>query len=204
MISRSDNTATDISLNRVGADHVRQFIASIDLANSRIPNNTRQFLAFVLGAPNWQTITWAELLALAESDPSSTYPIINDVQTMAVSPDDFVSFYSSALQGEFFQRPATLDTFRSTLALADAIPLAMPLGVNAFLKGGSIDFGGEHALSIAGGVFIPDHRWVYYSLMINWVDGEAGDVAAVQGPFARTCKGIFTLLRDTLGSHCDD
>lgn len=204
MISRSDNTGTDIALKRVGAERVRQFIDSISLTNTRIPNSTRQFFAYVSGAPNWSTITWTELLALVQSDSPPAAPIINNVQTMAVSPHDFVSFYSRALQGEFFQNPETLATFRSILALADAIPLTMPLGVNAFMKGGSIDFGGEHALSIAGGMFIPPRRWAYYSLMINWLDGEGGDVAEVQSPFASACKRIFTLLRDGLGSSRDD
>lgn len=167
MISRSDNTGNDMSLKRVGVDRVRQFIASIDLTNTRIPNSTRQFLAYVSGASNWQTISWTELLALVQGDPPPAGHIINNVQTMAVSPHDFVSFYSRALQGKFFQRPETLTTFRSILALADAIPLTMPFGVNAFMKRGSIDFGGEYALSIAGGMFIPPRRWVYYSLMIN-------------------------------------
>lgn len=107
---------------------------------------------------------------------------------MAVSADDFVSFYSRALQGKCFERPETLTTFRSILALADAIPLTMPLGVNAFMKGGSVDFGGEHALSIAGGMFVPPRRWVYYSLMINWLDGEGGEVAEVQEPFVSACR----------------
>lgn len=204
MISRSDNTATDTALRRIGVEQVRSFIASIGLQNTRIPNSTRQFFAYMFGAPNWPTIGWADLLALAATDPKPIDRMINGVQTMAVSPHDFVSFYSRALQGAFFRRPETLQTFRSVLALADAIPLTMPLGVNAFMKGGSIDVGGEHALSIAGGMFIPPRRWAYYSLIINWLDGEAGEVADVQGPFTATCKRIFTLLRDALGVDSDE
>jgi beta-lactamase class A len=203
MISRSDNTATDMTLKRVGVERVRQFIATIGLTNTRIPNSMRQFDAYVFGAPNWQTITWTEIVALLQSGPPPTDHIFNNVQTMAASPHDFVSFYSRALQGEFFQRPETLTTFRSVLALADAIPHVMPLGVNAFMKGGNLEVPGEHALSVAGGMFIPPRRWVYYSLMINWLDGEGGDVAQVEGPFVSACKQIFTLLRDRLGSSCD-
>ena len=201
MISRSDNTATDMVLARVGVQRVRRFIASIGLTDTRIPDNTRQFFAYVGGAANWQTISWEQLLALAQANAPLADRLINNVQTMAVSPHDFVSFYSRALQGRFFQRSDTLETFRSILALADAIPLTMPLGVNAFMKGGSIDFGGEHALSIAGGVFIPQRGWAYYSLMINWLDGEGGTVEQVQGPFTATCKRIFTWLRDDLGTR---
>ena len=39
--------------------------------------------------------------------------------------------------------------------------------------------------------------------MINWLDGEGGDVAQVEGPFVSACKQIFTLLRDRFGSSCD-
>jgi beta-lactamase class A len=198
MIARSDNTATDMTLKRVGVERVRAFIASAGLTNTRIPNSTRQFFAYVFGAPNWPTISWTEVLALAQSDKPPIAPIINNVQTMAVSPHDFVSFFSRALHGAFFAKPESLQTFRSVLALADAIPRAMPLGVNAFMKGGSIDVPGEHALSIAGGMFIPTRRWAYYSLMINWTDAEGGTVADVQGPFGASCKRIFTALRDAL------
>ena len=201
MISRSDNTATDMALKRIGADRVREFIASIGLQNARIPTSTRQFFGYVAGSPQWETITWDELVEVLENDPFPTNPIINDTITMAVSPHDFVSFYSRALQGEFFAQPETLGTFRSVLALADAIPLGFPLGVNAFVKGGSIDFSGEHALSLAGGMYVPD-RWVYFSLIINWTDAEAGPVAEVQPTFLTTAMTIFTWLRDELG-NCD-
>jgi beta-lactamase class A len=201
MISRSDNTATDMTLKRLGVERVRSFIASAGLANTRIPNSTRQFFAYMFGVPNWPAASWAELLALAQTDPPPIDRIINSMQTMAVSPHDFVSFYSRALQGRYFDRAETLQTFRSVLALADAIPLTMPLGVNAFMKGGSIDIGNEHALSIAGGVFLPPRRWAYYSLMINWTDAQGGEVADVQGPFTATCKRIFTLLRDAIAEE---
>jgi len=199
MISHSDNTATDMALKRAGADRVREFIASIGLHNTRIPTSTRQFFGYVTGFPQWETVTWDELVELLENDPFPSNPILNDTITMAVSPHDFVSFYSRALQGEFFAHPETLVTFRSVLALADAIPFAFPLGVNGFVKGGSIDFAGEHALSLAGGMYVPD-RWVYFSMIINWTDAEAGPVAEVLPRFATTAMTIFTWLRDELGN----
>jgi beta-lactamase class A len=199
MIARSDNTATDMALKRAGADRVREFIAAIGLKNARIPTTTRQFFGYVAGYPQWQTITWDEVVEILENDPYPTNPILNDTITMAVSSHDFVSFYARALQGEFFQHEGTLRTFRSVLALADSIPRAFPLGVNAFLKGGSIDFAGEHALSLAGGMYVPD-RWVYFSLIINWTDAQGGTVAEEQGHFAAAVMKIFTWIRDELGN----
>jgi beta-lactamase class A len=201
MISRSDNTATDMMLKRVGPDGVRSFIASIGLHNTRIPNSTRQFFGYVLGDPQWQTITFQQSLDFLEADPFPPKPILNDVQTMAASPSDFVSFYSRALQGKFFSNPGTLTTFRAILSESEAIPRVMPLGVNAFLKGGSIDFNGQHALSLAGGMFVPGQRWVYFGMIINWTDVEGGTVEQEGPQFASTTKQIFTSLRDALASE---
>ena len=200
MISRSDNTATDMLQRRVGADRVRRFISDVGLSNARIPDSTRQFFAYISGDPQWQTVTWERLLVLVESDAFPTRPVLNDVQTMAVSPRDFVSFYARALQGAFFADPATLTTFRAVLAQSEAIPRAMPLGVNAFVKGGSIDFDGEYALCLAGGVFIPARRWVYFGMTINWTDAEGGNLAQEAPRFGSVVMQIFTLLRDRLGT----
>jgi beta-lactamase class A len=196
MIAHSDNTATDMALKRLGPDSVRALIAGAGLQDTRIPNATRQFFAYEAGAPNWRTITWPEMLDAFSNLPRTGPPIINGVQTMASTPNDFVSFYARALQGEFFEEEGTLTPFRSILAQADAIPLIMPLGVNAFLKGGSLDLFDEHALSIAGGMFIPARRWVYYSLMINWVDGQGGTTETVGPLFAEVLGNIFTWIRD--------
>jgi beta-lactamase class A len=196
MISHSDNTATDMALKRAGADRVRQFIASIGLHRTRIPTSTRQFFGYIVGDPDWRTITWSKLMEVLQKDPSKPNPIINDVETMVGSPHDFASFYSRALQGQFFQQQATLETFRAILSLADAIALSMPLGVNAFMKGGSIDFAAEHALCLAGGMWVPK-RWVSFGMMINWTNGSP--IAEVQQSFRETANKIFTWVRDGLG-----
>jgi hypothetical protein len=91
----------------------------------------------------------------------------------------------------------------ATEPLADAIALAMPLGVSAFLKGGSLDFGGTGVLSVAGGMYLPD-RWVYYSLIINWTDAEAGSSAEVQDAYAAAAHTIFTLVRDRSPDSSED
>ena len=203
MISRSDNTATDILLNRVGSDDVRKFLTSIG-SGARLPDTTRRFFGYILGEPGWQTISWERLLFLIERIETPIHPlnpVLNPVQTMAASPRDFVAFYSRALQGSFFSKPATLTTFRSVLAQSEALPLIMPLGVNGFMKGGSIDFNGEHALCLAGGAFIPSDRWVHFAMMLNWTDKEAGDVPVVAPQVAAAALQIFTWLVESLASH---
>ena len=197
MISVSDNTATDMALKRVGADRVRTFISSIGLQDTHIPTSTRQMFGYIYGDPQWETITWTQLLDLIDNDPFPHHPIINNVQTMVASSHDFVSFYSRALQGEFFEHRKTLETFRAILALPPAPSKTMPLGINDFLKGGRIDFQPEYALSRAGGLWVPN-RWVYYSMMINWTEAE-GALAEVTESWIMTVRKIYTLVRDGLG-----
>jgi beta-lactamase class A len=117
---------------------------------------------------------------------------------MVGSPHDFVSFYSRALQGRFFKYPETLGTFRAILSLADAIALTVPLGANAFMKGGSADTGSQFALCLAGGMWIPG-RWVYFAMILNWTSATGGPFADVLSLVAKTAKTIFTWVKDGLG-----
>ena len=192
MISHSDNTATDMALKLVGSDNVRNFIAKIGLKNSFIPDSTRIFFGYIFGAPNYRTITWDEILSIVAANPPLAHPVINDVETMVSTPDDFVSFYSRALQGRFFMHPQTLAVFRQILTTADAIARVIPLGVSAFMKGGSIDAEPSHALCLAGGMFFAG-RWAYFTTMINWEKNVETDPQTV-GAFAAATKEAFELL----------
>jgi beta-lactamase class A len=168
MILHSDNTGTDMSIQLVSPDNVRGFIASAGLTNTLIPDSTRVFFGYLLGAPNYKTFTWDELIAAVEADAPFVNSPLNPVETMASSADELVSYYARALQGEFFQHRETLQEFRRILAMADAIWLVpLPLGVSAFVKGGNIDAPGFHAVCVPGGMFFDD-RWVYFCLTINW------------------------------------
>ena len=71
------------------------------------------------------------------------HPFLNDVETFASSANDFVSYYSRALQGEFFRHNETLNEFRRILSLCDFIYLVpLPLGVTAHAKSGNADIPG--------------------------------------------------------------
>jgi beta-lactamase class A len=195
MIAHSDNTGTDIVLKHVGPENVTAFIEEIGLTETVIPLSTHQFFGYVFGVEDWQATTWEQL---QNPDPNlSPRPILNDTITMASTPQEMVSFYSRALQGEFFQYAVTLDAFRQILALGDAVLRSMPLGANGFGKGGSIDFGEDHVLNFAGGLYVPD-RWVYFALFLNWTDAEGGDTGAVTDAYLTAARTIFTLIRDRL------
>jgi beta-lactamase class A len=166
MIMHSDNTATDMCLVHAGPDKVRRFIRSAGLTQTAIPDSTRSFFGYLLGARDYETFTWQQLQAGLSG--KIVNPPLNQVQTLASSAEDFVSFYSKALQGEFFSNPATLAEYRRILSLGDAIWLVpLPLGLSAFCKGGSIDVPGFHCLCVAGGMFC-NHRWIYFAIILNW------------------------------------
>jgi len=85
-----------------------------------------------------------------------------------------VSYYSRALQGEFFKHDETLDEFRRVLTLCDFIYLVpLPLGVSAYAKSGNAYMPGLNARSIAGGLFTGE-QWVYFAFIINWY-AQSGD-----------------------------
>jgi beta-lactamase class A len=119
------------------------------------------------------------------------------VETLASSADDLVSYYARALQGEFFQNRETLNEFRRILAMGDAIWLVpLPLGVSAFVKGGSIDVPGFHAVCVPGGMFF-DGRWVYFCLTINWYAAAVTDPNTVTAFLAAT-SGALELVKEAL------
>jgi beta-lactamase class A len=196
MILHSDNTGTDIVLKEAGAANVRKFIASIGLKNTMIPDSTRIFAAYLFGAPNYLTITWDELAAIPPGPLA--HPFLNDVETLASSAADLVSFFSRALQGEFFSHRQTLEEFRRILSLGDINYLVrFPLGISAFGKAGYTDIAGSHTRSIAGGLYFP-RRWVYFSFVLNWDAEELNDPTTVEA-FYTAIRQTARLLRERLG-----
>jgi beta-lactamase class A len=197
MILHSDNTGTDMCLKHVGPDKVREFVASAGLKSVMIPESTRVFFGYLLGAKDYKTFTWEEIGAAANL-PIVNSPM-NKVESLAASADDFVSYYSRALQGEFFQNKETLNAFRRILSIGDAIWLVpLPLGVSAFVKGGSIDVPGFHALCVPGGMLFDD-RWVYFCLTINWYAAAETDPSTV-GAFAAACSRALAMVKEALSA----
>ncbi len=197
MIMHSDNTATDMCLKYVGPDKVREFVASAGLKSVMIPDSTRVFFGYLLGAKNYKTFSWEDIGAAANQNMVN--PPMNNVQSLAASADDFVSYYSRALQGQFFQNKETLNVFRQILSIGDAIWLVpLPLGVSAFVKGGSIDVAGFHALCVPGGMIFDD-RWVYFCLTINWPAAAETDPKTVAA-FAAACSQALALTKQALTS----
>jgi beta-lactamase class A len=124
---------------------------------------------------------------------------LNNVETMASSADDLVSYYSRSLEGAFFKQPETLNEFREILAMDDAIwLLPVPLGVSAFVKGGQIDVPGFHALCAPGGMFF-DNRWVFFCLTINWF-APAGTDPATVGAYLAASSNALQIVKNALST----
>ncbi len=197
MILHSDNTGTDMCLKYVGPDKVREFVASAGLKSVMIPESTRAFFGYLLGAKDYKTFSWEQICAAANQ--SIVNSPMNQVESLAGSADDFVSYYSRALQGEFFENKETLNEFRRILAMSDAIWLVpLPLGVSAFVKGGSIDVPGHHALCVPGAMLFDD-RWVYFCLTINW-NAAAETDPKTAGAFAAAASRALTLVKQALSA----
>jgi beta-lactamase class A len=197
MIMHSDNTATDMCIKHAGAENVRTFVAGAKLRQTAIPDSTRSFFGYLLGAPDFRSFSWAQLQQVRSAPIVNT--ALNDVETLASSANDFVSYYSRALQGEFFQHKQTLNEFRRILSLGDAIwLLPLPLGVSAFVKGGSIDVPGFHCVCVPGGMFF-NNRWVYFAMTINWDAKEETDPKTVEA-FVTATRKALTLVVNTLAA----
>jgi len=197
MITHSDNTATDMVLEEAGADRVRQFIGSIGLTSTMIPDSTRALAGYLLGAPNYKTITWDELLSLLGRP--FAHPALNDVETLASSANDLVSFYARALQGSFFRNQQTLEQFRRILLLGDITYLVpFPLGSSVFGKAGYFDSPGQHARCVAGGMYVLN-RWVYFAAILNWDAADVDDPTTVAAFFDALRKAMM-LVQGGLGS----
>lgn len=199
MILESDDTATDMLLKRVDPERVRGLIADLALRQTRIPDSTRQFIGYLFGDPDWRTLTWERLLPLVENTPYPPRFALNDEITMASTADELVAFYSRVLLGELFRYPETLVVFRTMLSLKDEIAQILPLGVNTFLKGGSLDAFSDHVLTAAGGMYVAQ-RWVYFAVILNWSDAEGGTVASVGPAFTSVAHPAFAMIRDRLGA----
>jgi beta-lactamase class A len=62
MIAHSDNIATDRATGEVGADGVRALIAEAGLRTSRIPDSTRIWVSYLVGAPAGVDLGWPRIV----------------------------------------------------------------------------------------------------------------------------------------------
>ncbi len=199
-ITHSDNTATDIALLRVGPDRVRSFIAAAGLRATLIPDSTRRFFSYNVGAPLGVDIGWAGVQQVLASGQSlgPPRPPLNEQETLASSADDMVSYYKRALAGQFFTKPATLTEFKR-IHLTN---VAFPDDAVGYAKGGSDDAVAErstvadfHALSYAGQMVV-NATPVTFCFVVNWMSVDPNSTSAILTPaFLEVVKGSLEAIK---------
>jgi beta-lactamase class A len=203
MIAYSDNTATDLATGKVGADRVRALVAQLGLSSIRIPDSTRRFFSYLLGAPPGVDLGWAGIEETAQNPPVSLRQPLNDVITLAGSARDFVSWYEQTLQGTVFSKPETLREFKRIQAGSVQIPLAVPPDTPAYAKGGEFAALPGFTLntkSFAGQMIVNNGEGqvpVTFGFIVNW-DGPGTDFDAVEAEFFAAIQGILAVIKQAL------
>lgn len=191
MIAHSDNTGTDIALAAVGPDRVRALIAEAGLAQTRIPDSTRKLFSYLAGAESGVDLGWDGMVKIDNGEDlglKSRTDVINDKQAMLSTATEMVNWYRQSLAGKYFTQPATLTEYRRIQAMADAVWMAVPAGVQGFGKGGSIDWENFHCLCFAGQMLaaaVP----VTFCLTLNWNDGQLSTERT--GEFIRAAADVL-------------
>lgn len=203
MITHSDNTATDIALLRVGPDRVRSLIAALGLAATLIPDSTRRFFSYNVGAPFGVDIGWSGVQRVLESGTTLGPPHrpLNDQETLASSADDLVSYYKQALAGTLFTKRSTLSEFKRIL-LTNTF---FPDDTVGYGKGGSGDWVAEstvvgdfHAISYAGQMVV-DATPVTFCFIVNWMSESPDSTSDNLAPaFTDVVKGSMEAVKALL------
>ena len=201
LITHSDNTATDIALKHVGPNRVRSFIAAAGLNATLIPDSTRRFFSYNVGAPLGVDLGWAGLQEVLRTEqlPGPPRPPLNNQQTLASSADDLVSFYKRALDGDFFNKPATLTEFKR-IHLNNTF---FPHDTVGYGKGGSGNWVADrgnvpvfHALSFAGQMIVGATP-VTFCFAVNWMS-EHPEAEALTPAFIAVVKGSMEAIKQGL------
>lgn len=168
MIAHSDNTATDVALNAVGAEQVRNLIKRAGLDKTRIPDSTRKLFSYLVGASSGTDLGWSgmEKMQSGASLGQLRSPV-NEHQTMQSTASEMTRWYDQVLAGRHFEKPETLAEFKRISAMADAMPAMVPVDTMAYGKGGSIDWGGFHCFCAAGQMLQPAQR-TSFCFIVNW------------------------------------
>jgi beta-lactamase class A len=200
MIAHSDNTATDIALNRVGPQRVRALIAEQGLAATRIPDSTRRFFSYNVGAPFGVDIGWSgvqDVLARGRALGPPHRPL-NDQETLASSADDLVEYYKRALAGSLFTKRTTLPEFKRIL-LSNTF---FPEDTVGYGKGGSGDWVADsmevadfHAISFAGQMVVGATP-VTFCFVVNWTSEDPKSTSEDLIPaFVDVVKGTMGAIK---------
>jgi beta-lactamase class A len=202
-IMYSDNTATDIALLHVGPTRVRSFIAAAGFRATLIPDSTRRFFSYNVGAPLGVDIGWAGVQQVLASQQllGPPRPPLNEQESLASSADDMVSYYKRALAGQFFTKPTTLTEFKR-IHLNNTF---FPDDTIGYAKGGSLDTVAEslsvpdfHTLAVAGQMVV-NATPVTFCFVVNWTSLDPKSTSVTLTPaFIEAVKGSLEAIKRQL------
>ena len=169
---------------------MRKFIAAIGLKKTRMPDSTRIFAAYLAGAPNYKTITWDELIALPPGPLA--HPFLNDVETLASSPDDLVSFFLARIAGTVLFAPGNTGSVqKNSFARRHQLPGSFSHRVERLRQGG---IRGHPRLTCS---FHRRRRLLPKSLGLFLHGAELG---CRTGRRPRTVNAFYRAIRTSIGS----
>ena len=203
MLAHSDNTATDIALLRVGPDRVRSLIAAQGLGATLVPDSTRRFFSYNVGAPLGADIGWPGVQQVLASGRSlgPPRPPLNGRVTLASSADDLVSYYKRALAGRFFAERATLAEFKRIHLTNRFFPedtVGYAKGGNADLLASSATVADFHALSYAGQMVVGATP-VTFCFVVNWTSVDPNSTSDTLAPaFTDAINGCLVAIKRQL------
>jgi beta-lactamase class A len=194
MITHSDNTATDAATLKVGADRVRALISQAGLQSTLIPDSTRIFASYIVGAPAGSDLGWPGIVEAVQNPPGPLRPLLNQVQTLASSSRDLVFWYEQSLDGALFTAPETLTEFKRIQAMSDQIARTVPQDTPAYAKGGEASLNGDNAKSFAGQMVIAGRTPVTFCFIVNW-PGPETEFVEVEDEFFAAIAAILEAVK---------
>lgn len=199
MITHSDNTATDVALQRVGVDRVRTFVANAGLETVRIPTSTRMLFSYLAGAPYGEDVGWegAQQIENGHLFGKARSPM-NERETMQASAADFVSYYERAMAGEFIRSPAILTEFRRISSMASTLWQVVPENTPAYGKGGSIEWRDFNCLCLPGQMLLGGVVPVTFCFCVNW-KGKPETIPVVTAQFGSAINSTLAQTAKTFG-----
>jgi beta-lactamase class A len=176
MIIISDNTATDMVINRVGKDEIVKSMRELGLQNIHLPLTIRQIFESILPSadPTQDLYEMEKLLANNEFTPSPTAAGYSKGSDNNVStPRDMTVLLELIYRGRSASSESTDEMLRILLkqTLNDRLPRFLPAGTRVAHKTGTLDgFRND-----AGIIYVGDDQHVAVTVFSEW------DSKAVKG-----------------------
>ena len=176
MIAHSDNTATDIVLRHAGPERVQASSTGSACGSLQIRQHP-PVLRIHHGRPE---------LAIHKLGPVAVSGSCRDPPADPQRHDHHVVQHGERVglvlrpraSRRILQYHETLEVFRSILAIGDAVLPRCHLA--SWLRQGEASILTGAMRDLRGGVYVPD-RWVYFAMLLNWTDSEAGLSTEVLG-----------------------